>query len=80
MIDKSDNSKSIDEMRMTFDYNKIDEIMSEIYIELSSKVHDHLSNSRHEMFMSADMKHVYFTISLHSDDRHIFAFTISEID
>ena len=80
MIDKSDDSKSIDEMKMTFDYSRVDEIMFEIYIELSSKVHDHLSDSRHEMLMSANMKHVYFTISLHSDDRHIFAFTIFEID
>ena len=80
MIDKSDDSKSTDEMRMTFDYSRVDEMMSETYIELSSKVHDHLSDSRHEVFMSTDMKHAYSTICLHSDDRHIFAFIISEID
>ena len=80
MIDKSNDSKSIDEMKMTFDYSKVDEMMSETYIELSSKVHDHFSDSRHEILMSTDIKHAYSTISLHSDDRHIFAFTISEID
>ena len=80
MMNKSNDSKSTDEMRMTFDYSRIDEIMSETYIELSLKMHDHLSDSKHEMLMSADMKHAYFIINLHFDDRHIFAFIISEID
>ena len=80
MIDKSNDSKSIDEMKMTFDYSRINEMMSKTYIELSSKIHDHFSDSRHEVLMSTDMKHVYSTISLHSDDRHIFAFIISEIE
>ena len=65
---------------MTFDYSKINEMMSKTYIELSSKVHDHLLDSRHEILMSTNMKHVYSTINLHSDDRHIFAFIIFEIE
>ena len=80
MIDKSNDSKSTDEMRMTFDYSRINEMMSETYIELNSKVHDHFSDSRHEILMSIDMKHFYSTICLNSDDKHIFAFIISEID
>ena len=67
-------------MRITFDYSRIDKMMFETYIELSSKVHDHFSNSRHEILMSTNIKHAYSTISLHLDDRHIFAFIISEID
>ena len=79
MVDKSDDPKPTDEMRMTFDYSRVDEVMPGTYIELSSKVHDHLSDPRHGVLMSADMKHAYSTISLHPDDRHIFAFTISGI-
>ena len=80
MMNKSNDSKSTDEMRMTFDYSKVDEIMSKTYIELNFKVHDHFSNLKHEILMSADMKHVYSIISLHSNDKHIFAFIISEIE
>lgn len=79
MIDKSNNLKSIDEMQVTFDYNRIDNMMFNTYNELNSKIHDHLSDSRHEILMSVNMKHIYFTINLHSNDRHIFVFIISEI-
>ncbi len=43
-------------------------------------MHDNLFDSRHKVFFSADLKHVYLTISMHSNDRHYFAFFISEID
>ena len=80
MMNKSNDSKSTNEMRMTFNYSKVDEIMSRTYIELSFKVHDHFSDSKHEILMSANIKHVYSTISLHSNDKHIFAFIIFEIE
>lgn len=80
MIDKSNDLKFIDEIKMSFDYSKVDEMMFDMYIELNSKVHDHLSNSRHEILMFADIKHAYSTISLHSNNRHIFAFIIFVID
>lgn len=48
-------------------------------MELSSRVHDSLPDPRHGCFFSADLKHAYFGISLHPDDRHVFAFTIQGI-
>ncbi len=79
MVDKVDDPKPIDEPRMTFDYSRVTELLPGSHLELSSKVHDHLSNPRHGCLFSADLKHAYLTIPLHPDDRHYFAFTISGI-
>ena len=79
MVDKVENPLPTDEPRMTFDYSRVTELLPGSYLELSSKVHDHLSNPRHGCLFSADLKHAYLTIPLHPEDRHYFAFTISGI-
>ena len=79
MVDKVENSKPSDEPRMTFDYSRATELLPGSHLELSSKVHDHLSNPCHGCLFSADLKHAYLTIPLHPDDRHYFSFTISGI-
>ncbi len=43
-------------------------------------MHDNLFDSRHKIFFSTDLKHAYLIISMHSNDRHYFAFFISDID
>jgi len=47
---------------------------------LSFKMHDNLADSRHRCLFSANLKHAYLRISLHSNDRHYFAFMISDIN
>ena len=79
MVDKVEDPQPTDEPRMTFDYSRVPELLPGSHLELSSKVHDHLSNPRHGCLFSADLKHAYLTIPLHKDDRHYFAFTISGI-
>lgn len=79
MVDKVENPTPSDEPRMTFDYSRVTELLPGAHMELSSKVHDHLSNPRHGCLFTADLKHAYLTIPLHPDDRHYFAFTISGI-
>lgn len=79
MVDKVENPLPSDEPRMTFDYSRVDELLPGSFLEMSSKVHDHLSNPQHGCLFSADLKHAYLTIPLHRDDRHYFAFTISGI-
>lgn len=79
MVDKTENPTPSDEPRMTFDYSRVTELLPGAHLELSSKVHDHLSNPRHGCLFTADLKHAYLTIPLHPDDRHYFAFTISGI-
>ncbi len=80
IVDKVKNSISQNESRITFDYFKIHEKLSDSFLKLSSKVHDNLFDLRHKMFFSVDLKHVYLIIFMHSDDRHYFAFFIFEID
>ena len=79
MVDKVENPKPEDEPRMTMDYSRVHEDLPGTYLELSSKVHDHLSNPNNGCLFMADLKHAYLTIPLHPDDRHYFAFTISGI-
>jgi hypothetical protein len=80
IVDKVKNSTSQDESRVIFDYFRIHEELSDSFLELFSKMHDNLFDSRHKIFFSADLKHVYLIISMHSNDRHYFAFFISGID
>ena len=79
VVDKVDNPTPQDEPRVTFDYSRVNEDLPGTFMELSSKVHDNLSDPRHACLFAADLKHAYHTIPLHKDDRHYFAFTISGI-
>ena len=79
VVDKVENPKPEDEPRVTFDYSRVMEDLPGTYLELSSKVHDNLSNPHHKCLFVADLKHAYLTIPLHPADRHYFAFTIAGI-
>ena len=67
------------EPRVIFVYARDKEDVPGIFMELSLRVHDHLSNPEHACLFAADLKHAYLTIPLHPQDRHCFAFTISSI-
>ena len=79
MVDKVDNPTPEDEPRTTFNYSNVKETMPGCYLELMSKVHDYLADPRHKVYFMADIKHGYYNVLLHPDDRHIFAFTIPGI-
>lgn len=78
-MDKVENPRPTDEPRFIFAYYIVHEQLPGVHMELSSRVHDSLSDPRHGCFFSADLKHAYFGISLHPDDRHIFALKIQGI-
>ena len=80
VMNKIENSTSKNESKVTFDYSRVNEKLSNSHFELSSKVHDNLSDSRHRCLFAANLKHAYLTISFHSDDKHYFVFTIFDID
>jgi hypothetical protein len=80
IVDKVKNFTSQNESRVTFDYSRIHEELFDSFLKLFFKVHDNLFDSRHKVFFSIDLKHVYLIISMHSNDRHYFAFFISSID
>ena len=73
------NFISKNESRIIFDYFKVVENLSNCHMKFSNKIHDNLSNSNHKILFSANLKHAYFTISMHSNDKHYFAFIIFEI-
>ena len=57
MINKGENPKPTDKSRMTFDCFRVVELLSGSHMELSSKVHDHLSIPHHDRLFSTDLKH-----------------------
>ncbi|SLM37975.1 Ribonuclease H-like domain [Lasallia pustulata] len=79
IVDKEEDPKPTDEPRITFDCSKVKEDMPGSYLELMSKVHDYLSDPRHQTFFQADVKHGYFSVVLHPEDLHLFAFSIPGI-
>jgi len=79
IIDKVSNLTLEDEPRITLNYSRIYKDLLEIFLELSLKVHNNLSNPRYRNLIAVDLKYAYITIPLHLDNRHYFAFTISRI-
>ena len=75
LVDKP-GSKPGDEPRLAFDYSRLKEQAPASCMERAPKVHDYLGNPLHRCLFKADLKHVYFKVELHPDDRHIFAFTV----
>ena len=65
---------------MIFDYLKIIKLLSSAHLEMSSKVHNHLTNPYYNCLFSADLKHAYLIIFLHFEDRHFFVFSILDIE
>jgi hypothetical protein len=80
IVNKIENPRPEDEPRVTFDYSRESKDLPGTYVELSSKVHDHLSDPRYRCLFAADLEHAYYTIALQPEDRHFFAFTISEVE
>lgn len=77
MVDKVENPTPQDEPRLTFDYSHVKEELPAVYMELSSRVHDYLSQPAHKTLMQADLKYAYHTVELHPEDRKYFAFNIA---
>ncbi len=80
IVNKVMNFTSKNESRITFNYFKVTKNLSNTFMKLSSKIHDNLTDSRHECLITVNLKHAYLTIDMHSEDKHYFAFIISEID
>lgn len=76
IVDKKEHSKPINELQLSFTYYMVYEQFPGIYIELTSYIHDSLSDAQHSCFFSTDLKYTYFGISLHLDDHYVFTFTI----
>jgi len=79
IIDKVSNLILEDEPRITLNYSRIYKDLLGIFLELSLKVHNNLSNPRYRNLIAVDLKYAYIIIPLYLDNRYYFAFTIFEI-
>jgi hypothetical protein len=75
IVEKMKNSTSENKSRVTFDYFRMIEELSETFMKLSSKVHDNLSDSRHQCLFKANLKHAYLIISMHSSSQRLIRFS-----
>ena len=80
LMNKMENPTPQNEFKMTYDYFHVAEKFSETHMKLMSKCHDYFSDFRHGCYMTVDLKHAYFIVEVHSDDKKYFAFTISKLD
>ena len=67
------------EPRLTFDYHFVYEEPSGSIMELATRVHNNLGRSSHRSLFSADMKHGYWGVAVHPEDRHYLSFHIPGI-
>lgn len=67
------------EPRLTFNYHFVYEEPSGSIMELADRVHRQLGISSHRTYFSADMKHGYWGVLVHPEDRHYLAFHIPGI-
>ena len=70
----------LNKSKLIFNYFQIKKNLSDCYLKLYTRIHNYLSSSIHQIFMQVDVKHEYFSVRIHSENQHIFAFTISDIE
>ncbi|KAI1005394.1 hypothetical protein K3495_g2823 [Podosphaera aphanis] len=73
------NSDLDSEMRVTFNYSRVTEIMPGCHMALLREVRDYLSDPRHLIYCQFDFKNAYWSIGVHPEDRHILAFFVDGI-
>ena len=76
MVDKVENPTPQDEPRLTINYRNLPEELPGVHLESMARVHDHLSDPRHQCLMQADLKHAYYSVLLDPDCRHFFSFFV----
>jgi len=79
IINKIPNLTLEDKGRITLNYSRIYKDLLGIFLELSLKIYNNLSNPRYKNLITVDLKYTYITIPLYLDNRYYFAFTISRI-
>ncbi|POS82100.1 hypothetical protein EPUL_005332, partial [Erysiphe pulchra] len=79
LVDKSDNPREWDEPQLTFNHQNVVEDIPGCFVELSSTTHDYMGHPSPRLFHKLDLKHGYWAISVHPDDRKYFAFSIAGI-
>ena len=68
------------ESRLTFDYHFVYEKSFESTMKLIVKAQSFMSNSRHKTLFSANMKHDYWNVEVHSKNKHYLSFYVFDFD
>ena len=76
LIPKPDQTES----RLTFNYHFVYEKLAGSMMKLAQRTHDLLDRPGHRMFFAADMKHDYWNVAVHPEDRHYLTFHVPGID
>jgi hypothetical protein len=64
------------EQRLTTNYSKVEEKLPATLTPLMAELHDKLSDPRIGSSSQFDLKHAYWSISVHPNHRHVFAFNV----
>lgn len=76
LVKKSTESKAArGEYRVTFDYSKIKEDIPGCTIVTTDECHDYLSHPTHHLYHQLDLKHAYWSVAVHPEDRHYYTFS-----
>ena len=76
LISKTNQAES----KLTFNNHFVYEKFVENMIKLAQRTHDLLNRSNHRTFFSTNMKHDYWEILIHLENRHYLIFHVSNID
>ncbi|KAI0994847.1 hypothetical protein K3495_g13336 [Podosphaera aphanis] len=80
LVDKDkENPQWGNERRVTFNYRYVEEVLPAIRMPLMAEIHEFLGHPEIKFFCQWDFKHAYWTIELHEDCRHLFAFVLDDL-
>ena len=80
MINKFEHATLLNKFRLIFNYSQVKKNLSDYYLKLYLRIYDYLSSLIHQIFMQINIKYEYFSVRIHSENWHIFAFTVSDIE
>lgn len=76
MIDNVENFKTINKLKIIFDYFKIIKNLPRIYIQLTKSYYNYLFKFRHSCYIIVDLKYSYLLIPVDLKDCKLFTFII----
>jgi hypothetical protein len=64
------------EIRVTFNYRRVEEDLPACFMKLTNEIHDYLSHPSHGCYTQLDLKHAFWCIGVHPPHRHMLAFFV----
>ena len=67
-------------LKLIFNYHFVYEKSNESMMKFAQRIHNLLKRSNHRCYFSVDMKHDYWDVMIHFENRHYLIFYVSNID